>query len=143
MRMRSWITGAVMAYGLGTIAAHAAVDVNAVPRTTGDLVALCSTPQGDPMQAAAVSFCHGFALGAVTVEIEHQQASRMPKLFCLPDPPPTVQQGIAAFVGWANASPARLAEPAADGLIRYLDETYPCSEPAVAPNRPARRRSTP
>ncbi len=141
--MRLWVTCAMIACGLGTVAAQAAVDVNAVPRTTGDLVALCSTPQNDPMHAPAVSFCHGFALGAVTVQIEYQQASRMPKLFCLPDSPPTVQQGIAAFVVWANASPARLAEPAADGLIRYLDETYPCPEPTAAPRRPARRRPTP
>ena len=118
--------------------ARAAVDVNSVPRTTGDLVALCSTQEADPMHAAAASFCHGFALGAVTVEIERDRASRAPALFCLPETPPTVQQGIASFVAWANASPARLAEPAADGLMRYLDETYPCPE-AARPGRRARR----
>ncbi len=123
--------------------ARAAVDVNSVPRTTGDLVALCSTQEADPMHAAAASFCHGFALGAVAVEIERDRASRAPALFCVPEPPPTVQQGIAAFVTWANASPARLAEPSTDGLLRYLDETYPCPEPARPTRAAARKRAAP
>ena len=142
MAKRTWAAGAVIACWFSGLTAQAAVDVNSVPRTTGDLVALCSTPPSDSAQAAAVSFCHGFALGAVTVELEHEQASRMAKLFCLPEPRPTVRQGIAAFVSWANASPARLSEPAADGLLRYLSETYPCPDSASAPREPAQRRAT-
>jgi hypothetical protein len=33
-------------------------------RSTADLVEICSTPANDSLYAAAMSFCHGYAVGA-------------------------------------------------------------------------------
>lgn len=138
MALSRWVLGIALAAGSAG-AAQAAVDTSRVPQTTGDLVALCSASPGTPMHGAAHSFCHGFALGVVAVELEHQRMSGV-RIFCLPDPAPTVEQGAADFAAWANASPARLAEPAADGVLRYLADTYRCPEPAPAEASKGRRR---
>ena len=50
------------------------------------------------------------------------------KLFCLPDPPPTRNDTLKEFVQWARPSADRMSAPAADGLIRFLGERYPCSK---------------
>ena len=33
-------------------------------RSTADLVEICTTPANDTLYAAAMGFCHGFAVGA-------------------------------------------------------------------------------
>jgi hypothetical protein len=77
---------------------------------------------------AALNFCHGFAQGAVSVEMEMQAAERRQKLFCFPTPAPTRTATIAEFVTWARADPAHLTEPAADGLFRFLRGRFPCGK---------------
>src|ERR1700691_710549 len=53
--------------------------------TTGQLVALCSPPPGDPLATPAVNFCHGFAVGVVRVLQEQDAANPGTKaMFCLP-----------------------------------------------------------
>jgi hypothetical protein len=70
-------------------AAAAVTEDNFLVRTTGDLVALCSADKGDPLMTAAVSFCHGFEIGVYRALAKQEAARRGPKLFCVPNPPPT------------------------------------------------------
>ena len=39
------------------------------PKTTGDLVALCTATKDDPLMTPAVNFCNGFAEGAVEMAL--------------------------------------------------------------------------
>jgi hypothetical protein len=106
------------------------------PRTTGDLIALCSAGKDDPMMTAALNFCQGFAEGAVEMALSYEATGRQDRQpFCLPTPRPTHDQALAQLVAWANADPKRLEEPPVVGLIRFLIQQYPCSRPAV--KRPA------
>lgn len=120
--------------GLVATAAHAAVtEAQFPPKTTADLIALCSDTKDDPMMTAAVNYCHGFAEGAVEVALSYEAVTRPShEPFCLPSPPPSHTQALAMFVSWANADPQRLNEPAIVGLLSFLTQQYPCPHPTVA-----------
>ncbi len=125
MTLKAW-TVAVGLVLLVPGAPHAATELNFGPKTTGDLVELCTAAPDNAMGTAAVHFCEGFAQGAVLVEIQNMAAFRGPKLFCLPSPPPSRNEALSEFVNWARASPDRMATSSTDGLFRFLSERYPC-----------------
>jgi hypothetical protein len=109
-----------------TFAAVTETDFGA--KTTSDLVDLCAADPKEPMGTAALNFCHGFAQGAVSVEMEEAAATKRAKLFCMPNPAPTRSATLAEFVTWARANPAHLNERAADGLFGFLRERFPCGK---------------
>jgi hypothetical protein len=99
---------------------------NFLLRTAGDLVAVCSPAQDDPLMAAAVGFCEGFAVGVYRT-LEETQAGIRAKLFCMPIPGPARSQAIASFVAWVQGNPAVASGEPADAILRYLQQTYPCA----------------
>jgi hypothetical protein len=109
-------------------AAFAVTEADFAAKTTGDLVDLCAADPKEPMGTAALNFCHGFAQGAVAVEMEVAMASKRDKLFCFPTPTPSRSATLAEFVTWARANPAHLNEGAADGLFGFLRERFPCGK---------------
>jgi hypothetical protein len=109
-------------------APQAATEANFGAATAGDLVELCTAAPDNPMGAAAVNFCEGFAQGAVLVEMQNMAAFRGPKLFCMPNPPPSRDAALSEFVKWARASPDRMSASSTDGLFRFLSERYPCTQ---------------
>jgi Rap1a immunity proteins len=125
MRFGGWIAAAALAL-LAPCAALAATEANFDAKSTGDLVELCGATPDNGVGTAAVNFCEGYVQGAVTVEMLNMAAFSGPKLFCLPDPPPTRAETMSAFVSWARAAPGRLAQSPTDGLFRFLRERYPC-----------------
>ncbi len=140
MRFASVAFGAAsLCAGLVVTAAQATVtEAQFPPKTTADLIALCSDTKDDPMMTAAVNYCHGFAEGAVQVALGYVAVtppSRQP--FCLPSPAPSHDEAIARFTTWANADPKRLDEPAVVGLLSFLTEQYPCPHPSVAAHKKA------
>ena len=114
---------------LAPCAPHAATEANFSAGTTADLVELCTAAPDNAIGTAAVNFCEGFAQGAVLVEMQNQAAFRGPKLFCLPNPPPSRNEAMTEFVNWARSSPDRLGQSSTDGLFRFLSERYPCPLP--------------
>jgi len=127
MKLKILAAGSALLLLAAPGAGHAA-DPNFAVRTTGDLVALCDPSPDSSLAGAAIGFCQGFAEGAVTVERVHDAANRYLRPFCLPDPLPGRTETLAAFVAWARADSARLAEKPEDGLFRFLGEKYPCSK---------------
>jgi Rap1a immunity proteins len=109
-------------------AANAAVTRDQFPpRTTGDLIALCSAAQDDPLMTASVNFCQGFAEGVVELALGYEAVVRQGQQpFCLPMPRPSHNEALAKFVAWANAEPKRLDSPPVIGLVRFLINQYPC-----------------
>ena len=105
---------------------YAATEANFGARTTGDLVELCTATPDGAIGTAAVNFCEGFAEGAVAVELQTMAGFRGAKLFCMPNPPPSRNEALSAFINWARTSPDRLAQSSTDGLFRFLSERYPC-----------------
>jgi hypothetical protein len=99
---------------------------NFIVRTAGDLATLCSAEQSDPMMAAAIGFCEGFAVG-VYQSLQETQASLPSPFFCVPTPGPRRSQAIASFLAWVKASPSVASERPADAILGYLQQTYPCA----------------
>lgn len=125
MRFGGWTAFAALAL-LAPSAALAATEANFDVKSTGDLAELCGATPDNGVGTAAVNFCEGYFQGAVTVEMLNMAAFRGPKLFCLPDPPPTRAATMSEFVSWARAAPDHLAQSPTDGLFRFLRERYPC-----------------
>jgi hypothetical protein len=127
MTFKGWTVAAGLVL-LAPCAPHAATEANFGAATTADLVNLCTAAPDNAIGTAAVNFCEGFAQGAVLVEMQNMAAFRGPKLFCMPNPPPTRNEALGEFVQWARASPDRMAATSTDGLFRFLSERYPCQQ---------------
>ncbi len=109
--------------------AAAATPENFVVNTTSDYVGLCETPAGQPDHAAAIDFCQGFANGAYM-----SVAVRAPKerAVCLPDPAPSRDEVLNAFVAWTRANPDSLNALPAVSMLRFLGENYSCNSQQAA-----------
>jgi Rap1a immunity proteins len=95
-------------------------------RSTADLVQICSAPANDPMYAAAISFCHGFGVGAYQYYLASVSGPGGKPFVCLTDPPPTRTEGMQMFVAWARENPQYMGEPAVETLFRWLAAKWPC-----------------
>jgi hypothetical protein len=127
MRFSRRFCGLALCLGVSAGSAHAAVTQDSfVLRNTGDLVDLCSAVQPDPMYTAAVNFCHGFAVGVFRVLEEEDMARKSRHMFCPPNQMPNRNEGIANFVKWASADPARATLQPADALATFLVQQFPC-----------------
>jgi hypothetical protein len=92
-------------------------------RTAGELAELCAANPKEALGDAKVNFCHGFAQGAISVELRHSEGK---KPFCFPSPPPTRTETMKEFVGWVRSMPDHRTPQAVDGLLQFLGERYPC-----------------
>src|ERR1700759_957494 len=127
MTLKRWTAVAAVVL-LTPSVGYPATEGNFAARTTGDLVELCTATPDNAIGTAAVNFCEGFALGAVLVQLQNMAAFRGPKLFCLPDPPPSRNDALKDFVNWALMPPDRMSASSTDGLFRFLSERYPCPQ---------------
>ena len=127
MRWRRWIAAAAVSAALGGAGdAVAAVVKHFQVKTTADLVALCDAQPGSEAYTAAVNFCEGFGVGAYQYYQVQTADDPDSQFVCVPDPAPTRDQIVAAFVAWAKAHPQYMDDAPVDGLFRFLGETYPC-----------------
>ena len=92
-------------------------------RTAADLADLCAANPKEAQGDAKINFCHGFAQGAITVELRHAGDK---KPFCFPTPAPSRTATMGEFVNWVRALPEHKAATAVDGLFKFLAERYPC-----------------
>jgi len=101
-------------------------------RDGSDLVALCTVEVGDPLHAQAIHLCHGFAVGTYRTIQAMTHHKDLEPLFCPPDPGPTRNEGVAAFVSWAGKNPEHQGDSPEEYVGRFLIAAFPCSEPAAA-----------
>ena len=125
MRVKNWAAAAGLAL-LMPSTGGAVTEANFDLKSAADLAALCSAAADNGMGTAALNFCEGYFQGAVTVEMLNMATFRGPKLFCLPNPPPTRAETMSDFVTWARAVPDRTTQSPTDGLFGFLRERYPC-----------------
>ena len=132
MKQRSKLSlaAAIIAGAASTAGAQTAAtptETNFQIRTTGDLVRLCETAPSDPTGIAALHFCHGFAVGAYQYHQIATAAEGKRRLVCAPNPPPTRNEAIAAFVAWSKQNPNQMNTPPVEGIFRFLAQRYPCN----------------
>ncbi|MBL7178284.1 MAG: hypothetical protein ISS66_20870 [Desulfobacteraceae bacterium] len=94
--------------------------------TTGDLIALCTVPQADPLHKEAVSFCIGFLVGAYHYHVAEHAGPKGRRLVCPPDPLPSRTEVVKQFIDWTNKHPEYMGEEAVETWFRFLIEKYPC-----------------
>ncbi|MFO7598885.1 MAG: Rap1a/Tai family immunity protein [Candidatus Desulfacyla sp.] len=94
--------------------------------TTGDLMALCTACESDPLHKEAVHFCMGFLVGSYHYHVVATMGSDGKRLVCPPDPPPPRAEVATRFVDWVKKHPEYLNEEPVDTWFRFLIETYPC-----------------
>jgi Rap1a immunity proteins len=110
----------------GTAVALAATVQDFQVKTAADMVALCDASPDSEYYVAAVHFCQGYAIGAWQYYQAQTVDDPSSQFVCIPNPPPTRNDAIAAFVVWAKAHPQFMDHAAVDTMFRYLGETYPC-----------------
>jgi hypothetical protein len=140
MRYGVLAAGALLLAALAFSSVQAAVTRdNFPPKSTADLVSLCTAQQSDPLVTAAVNYCQGFVEGAVEIALSYSAVGpQSHRPFCLPTPPPTLDQAAGDFASWASSDPTRLSQPAVVGLVKYLIDRYPCPHDASAQPRQQR-----
>lgn len=116
---------AAVMVGLWSAPSWAVTEDNFLARTTGDMIALCAADRSDPLRVAAIHFCEGFLLGAFQYHQAVSAATGKGRA-CLPNPPPTRDQGVAQFVSWVQAHPQYMSEKPVDTMYRFITTTWPC-----------------
>ena len=122
---RVWI--ALAAAGLPWVSVAAATPDQFKIRSTDDLVAVCTTREGDSLYGPSIGFCHGFVVRAIQYHSALYDRGKHKPIYCLPDPPPTRSEGLRNFVAWVQANPKYGSEPAVESVFKYLVEKYPCA----------------
>ncbi|MSP05481.1 MAG: hypothetical protein EXR05_09670 [Acetobacteraceae bacterium] len=123
-----------------------AADVNIMVRNAGELAVLCAAKLPDPHHAAKENFCHGFAQGVFSAELERARTAGAgaARIFCLSSSSPNRTTTLNDFVKWIDANPVHKSEPAVATLTKFLSERLPCrngaTAPAAAPATPAPAR---
>jgi Rap1a immunity proteins len=121
--MKRLLVPALLAATFLAPAAWAAEPISIRTNTAGELADTCATNPREPAADAKINFCHGFAQGAIAVELRHTTDK---KPFCFPSPAPTRAATMGEFVGWVRAMPDRRSMPSSEALFRFLGERFPC-----------------
>ncbi len=123
------IATTVVATSIVFSTAHAAVtEENFRIDTTNDLIALCSVDASDPNAVAAIHMCHGYVMGLVHFHILMDRALEG-EVYCLDEAErPSRDEAIAMLVTWSRSHPEHDSKDAANGVVHWAADTYPCSE---------------
>ncbi|PPQ36039.1 Rap1a/Tai family immunity protein [Rhodopila globiformis] len=121
--MKRLLALAVLASGVATTGAWAVQGIDIRAQTAGELAGLCAARPGEPAADAKINFCLGFAQGAIDVERHY---ARDKKPFCIPRPGPSRRETMTQFARWVGEASDRGSMPAAEGVIRFMGERFPC-----------------
>lgn len=105
----------------GPALAQKAINIQA--NNAGQLADLCAANPREPGADARITFCHGFAQGAL--DAVRRRAQELKK-FCFPSNPPPRGVVMGEFVNWVRALPAHRNQAAVDGLFNFFAERFPC-----------------
>ena len=110
---------------LGSTAAMAQ-DAPKAATTTETFVGFCQ----NKTDVAAQNFCHGFGQGVYDTYLITRHPKNAPHFMCLPASTQnkTRQDYINEFVRLSSANPRFNQMSAADTILRFLGETYPCKK---------------
>jgi Rap1a immunity proteins len=118
----------VLSFSMWPMLTSAVTRDNFLVRNTQDFVELCTTPESDPMHAAALGFCYGFGLGAFHYYRASTAGPEGRPFICLPEPTPSRTEALQMFLSWVRQNPQHMNEPAVDTLFRWLKAVWPCQK---------------
>jgi Rap1a immunity proteins len=102
--------------------------------TFGDLIRICDTPRTDQNYSAAMGLCGGYVSGVLDFHLVDTgwSGNRHGRRVCLPADRPTRFQAMQSLVSWDQSHQQYDEQPAADGVMRYFMQAYPCQAPRSA-----------
>lgn len=102
--------------------------------TLGDLMRICQTTRNDPNYAAAMGLCGGYVSGVLDYHLVDTgwSGNRHARRVCLPAEHPTRFEAMQSLVSWDQSHQQYDNQPAADGVMRYFMQAYPCQAPRSA-----------
>ena len=95
-------------------------------QTTENIVKLCTVSPEDPLYHQAINFCHGYLVGAYHYYDAVSSGPKSIRFVCPPDPMPSRNDTIDAFIQWVKAHPQHWAETPVETEFRFLMEKWPC-----------------
>lgn len=97
---------------------------------TEDLLEVCTVGANDQFATEAVHYCIAYIEGAVDYHDAVAGHKDMERLICYP-PDATREQGVAAFVQWAQSNRGNaelMQEDTVIGVVRALAAKWPCKK---------------
>jgi hypothetical protein len=116
--MRTLFGVVLIVFNMTMVMSAVAATITIRTDTAGQLADTCSAKE-----PAKVTFCQGFAQGAISLKLNEAGAT---KPFCFPKPAPTRAATMGLFAKWVYASPDRRVMTSTDGLFKFLGEQYAC-----------------
>lgn len=92
---------------------------------TAPYVAACQ----NKANAGDQNFCHGFGQGVYDMYLMSRHPKKAPAYVCPPTPGPKRAEVLDDFVAWASQNTQYADKSAADTLMRYLANRFPCETP--------------
>ena len=112
------LTTAVTALSLGAASgAHANKAMS-----TEELVSYCAS-NGDSFVT-----CEIYGQAVYDTYLVYSQHRKSPKFICVKQPAPPRKEVIQDYVAWAKANPKFAKDPAADTILRFLGNKFPCGK---------------
>jgi len=115
---------AIAAFTLLGASSAMAQDVPKAQTTTAQFVGFCQ----NKASATEQNFCHGFGQGVYDTYLITRHPESAPAFICVGNPAPSRQEAIDGFIKWSTSNAQFNQASAADTILRYLGETYPCKK---------------
>jgi len=111
---------------LPPVIAHAVSEKDFEVQTTENILNLCAASPDDPLYHQAINFCHGYLVGAYHYYEAVSSGPKGIRFVCPPDPMPSRNDTIGAFIQWVKARPQHWEETPVETEFRFLMEKWPC-----------------
>jgi hypothetical protein len=95
-------------------------------QTAQDLLHVYAASPTDPLYTGAISFCHGYWVGAYQY---YQAATSGPggtPFICPPNPSPTREEAVKMWIAWAREHPQYVGERPVDNIFQFAAAQWPC-----------------
>ena len=92
--------------------------------TTQQFVDMCKKTT----DVASQNFCQGFGQGVYETYLMTRHPNKAPNFICAENSKATRQEHLSAFIKWSAANPKFNGVSAADTILRYMAETFPCKK---------------
>jgi hypothetical protein len=90
--------------------------------STQEFITSCKSPANTDSR----NFCLGYATGLYDTYLATRHPSMAKPFICVKQPGPTRDTVIGDFIKWVDTKPVMLTNPAADSVLRFLAERFPC-----------------
>lgn len=97
--------------------------------STQELAGVC----GDQSNSQPQTYCDIYGQGVFDGYLVTRHPKQAPDFICVEQPAPTRREVMKEFVDWVKRNPIYNSAPAADSLLRFLANKFPCESSMKSP----------